>query len=157
MTPFFSTPERLAALSASAEKWPGTPFVHWGAVPGKDGGASCHCLAAAVLAGAGFSVPEPMPRARVTRARQHTGGLMLPWLRARGTLFAEIAPIAISSVQPGDLLIANLGDLSEHHCGVALPGEQLIHTLRQKGAHLTALGDPQTARTLVGIFRPLEP
>jgi cell wall-associated NlpC family hydrolase len=154
MTPFFSTPERLAALAAEAARWPGTPFVHFGAIPGRSGGASCHCLAHAVLTGAGFVIEDPLPRVRVTWARQHTGGLMLPWLRARGTLFEE-RPLEVGQIQPGDLLIANIGELSEHHCAVAVPGQQILHTLRREGAHLTALGDPVVRAITVGIFRPV--
>ena len=156
MNAFFSTSERVQALERSAAIWPGTPFCHHGAVPGKSGGASCHCLANAVLKGAGFDLAEELPRVRVTWGRQHTGGLMLPYFRARGIKFAEITPVSIDAILPGDVLVANIGELCEHHCGVALTGQKLIHTLRATGAHFTAFGDPFLKASLVAIFRPLE-
>jgi hypothetical protein len=160
-TPFFSTPARLAALTTEAERWIGTPFINYGAVCGKTGGASCHCLAQAILAGAGFFVDEQLPRVRVTWARHHTGGLMIPWLRARGTIFAEITPMKAESIWAGDLLVANLNELCENHSGVAVqrngvPGLSVVHTLRGQGAHYTGLGDTAFKSVLAAIFRPLD-
>lgn len=155
MTPFFSTSPRLEALAAEAARWPGTPFANFGAVAGPDGGASCHCLAGAVLSGSGFAV-EQLPRVRVTWGQQNNGGLMLPWLRARGSLFFEITPCEISALAPGDLLVANLGELCEHHIGLCVPGGSVLHTLRKGGARLTGIADPFLKSVLVAIFRPIE-
>ena len=156
ITPFFSWPANVTALAAEAAKWPGTPFAHYGAVAGPKGGASCHCLVGAILNGVGFKV-ETLPRVRVTWAKHHTGGLMLPWFRARGTSFAEIKPPFVASILPGDVIIAHLDGLCAHHCGLALPGEQIIHCLPKLGVHTTALGDPNLHTKIAGVFRPLEP
>lgn len=154
-TPFFSKPHELFVLGSAAAQWKGTPFAHYGAVPGEAGGVSCHCLAGAIYAAAGFDVGEPLPRFRVNRGRQHVRGVMLDWLRSRGTLFQEITPATVENVLPGDLLVANIDGPSAHHCGVALPGGVVIHALKVGGVQITSLQDPLLSTVIVGIFRPL--
>lgn len=166
-TPFFSTPARLEALRAEAGRWPGTPFINYGAIAGLRGGASCHCLAGGVLAGAGWSIGEELPRIPPNYASQTTDGVMLPWLRDRPAKLQEIAPATVEAILPGDVIVAKLG-LCEHHLGLALPagvvhpdGRTLgaglvLHTLRRIGAHVIAIGDPNFAANFVALFRPLE-
>jgi len=165
--PFFSTPERIEALRVEAGRWPGTPFINYGAVAGGAGGASCHCLAAAMLAGAGWRLGEALPRIPVNYASQTSDSVMLPWLRARPEKLQEIVPADLASILPGDLIVAKL-DLCEHHLGTALPagvvhpdgrvlGDGLVlHTLRRIGAHVIGIGDPFFTSNFVALFRPLD-
>ena len=155
MNAYFTTPERLQALATEAARWPGTPFVSYGAFPGPRGGASCHCLCGAVLAGAGWTVGEVLPRYKVNHAQHHAEGVMLPWLRARPEKFAEIAPASIELLLPGDLAISPLDGLCDHHMGVAIPGGRVLHTLRRRGAHTIERSDPALRAYLTAIFRPL--
>ncbi|HZV37012.1 MAG TPA: hypothetical protein VFB72_20720, partial [Verrucomicrobiae bacterium] len=52
MTPWFNTPERIAALQATAKAWDGTPFMPNACLRGH--GVSCQKLAAGIYVDAGF-------------------------------------------------------------------------------------------------------
>lgn len=160
MTPFFTTPERIAALRLAAERWTRTPFAPAGAVWGPRGGACCHRLAIAVEGEAGvpFSQAE-VPDAPLNRAAHHPGSLMADWLRAHGARFAEITastPEQLSElVQPGDILLIRHG-VGVHHAAVALDRGEVLQTLQGIGAHIAQPVDRRMRQRLWAVFRPLE-
>lgn len=170
MTPFFSTPDRIAALRAAAERWQGTPFAPGGrAACGPRGGASCHRLVIAVVSEAG--VPwsqEEVPDAPLNRAAHHHGSLMADWLRAHRDRFAEITlsdsqPSALGSqpsladlVQPGDVLLIRHG-IGVHHAAAALDRGEIIQTLQGIGAHIVQPVERKQRQRLWAVFRPIDP
>lgn len=157
--PFFSTEARLAALEAAGHAWIGTPFAHNGAVRGRLGGASCHGLVWGVLADAGWHAGEPMPLGQAGHARHSREEIMLPWLRSRRGLFAEISPSAApatSLLQAGDVTTHRLG-LCSHHVALVLPGDLLLEIWSRRPAGVRSLGDADATKRLTGIFRPLQP
>lgn len=153
--PFFSTPERRAALTAAVARWEGTPFAHNGTVPGIDGGVSCHGLVWGVLASAGWVLPEPLPIGRADHARHSREEIMLPWLRARPQLFQEITPAEVRSLQPGDVMTHRFL-MCSHHLTLATADGRMLEVWGGKRAGCRALGDADTTKRLTGIFRPLE-
>ncbi len=159
MTPFFSTPERVAALRTVAERWVKTPFAPGGtAVCGRRGGASCHRLVIAIEAEAG--VPwgqEEVADAPLNRAAHHHGSLMAEWLRSHGDRFAEISAAAgelADVVQPGDVLLIRHG-IGIHHAAAALDRGEIIQTLQGIGAHIVQPVERKQRQRLWAVFRPL--
>jgi|GEM_PF-1075179 hypothetical protein len=157
--PFFRTPERLAALEAAAQAWVGTPFAHNGCVRGPLGGACCHGLAWGVLADAGWAFGEAMPLGKASHARHHREEIILPWLRARcgsGGLLAEISPVEVAQLQPGDITTHRFG-LCTHHVALVVPGGFLLETWSRRSAGLRTLADATATKRMTAIFRPLDP
>ena len=153
-TAYFSTPERLAALTAAGQAWIGTPFAHNGIVCGPQGGVSCHGLVVGVLAEAGWSLGEAFPTGQAGHARHSRLEVMLPWLRARPEKFAEISPVAVGSLLPGDITTHRLG-LCSHHVALVLPGAWLLEVWSGRVAGVRSLVDADATKRLTGIFRPL--
>jgi cell wall-associated NlpC family hydrolase len=155
MTPFFSTPDRIAALRAAAQRWQGTPFAPAAAVCGPRGGACCHRLVIAGLAEAGFPINQAdVPDGVLNRATHHSGSQMADWLRDNPARFQEITPAALDGVQPGDLLLLRLG-IGAHHAALALDRREVLQTWQGIGAHIAQLADRRTAKRLLAVFRPL--
>lgn len=148
MTPYFSTPERLAALEAAAFAWLGTPYVHSGAVRGN--GASCHMLAAAVLRDAGYPMPPPPERGTI-RLRDYTA-TMRAWLDGQPERFALVG---LDSLAAGDILLCEIGI---GHIGLFLgdPGARALQVLRHTPTHTVCLNSPHERACVLAAYRPLE-
>jgi hypothetical protein len=155
MSDYFSAQfDRLLRLAICADAWLGTPYVVSGAVRGS--GASCHCLAAAVLSDAGWRFPPPPPRG-LTRLREYTAS-MRAWLDSLPEYFAPIPlthPLLPDTLQPGDVLLCELG------CGhIALylggPDAEALQVLRHTPAHVVSLHDPQVPAHILAAYRPQE-
>ena len=148
-TPYFSTPERLAALRTAADAWLDTPYVQSGAVCRN--GASCHRLAGAVLLDAGYPLPTVPERGRMLRTA--FAGAMQAWFAAHPEHFAPVH--AGEAPAPGDLLVANLGI---GHIGLCVggPGPQILQVLLSMPAHYVSWADPAVRATVISIYRPLE-
>lgn len=146
---WFRTPERITALEAAAAAWIGTPYCQSGAILGS--GASCHRLAGAVLADAGFPIP-PVPERGATLKRDYQSA-MIEWLGSCGAFL----PLALPFDRPeaGDVIVADLGI---GHIGLCLGGDgpQVLQVLRGQPVHVTTFGDPRLRGRLRAAFRPIE-
>lgn len=160
MKPFFSAPERIAALRTAAERWNLTPFAPGGKTHGPRGGACCHRLVIAVESEAGLPwSQDEVPDGVLNRAAHHAGSVMADWLRAHPDRFAEIlAPADLSLadlVQPGDVLLIRHG-VGVHHAAAALDRGEIIQTLQGIGAHIIRPVERRQRQRLWALFRPLE-
>jgi hypothetical protein len=157
-TPFFNTPERLAALDAAWPLWMGTPFAHLRRgvpVRGPRGGANCHALCWGVLTDAGWSMPIDLPLVSSNHAKHHTEEIMLEWFRAHPQIFLEITPAEVALLQPGDLIPQKYG-LVTHHLSLTVTRSLIIETFSGKQAGTRALADADATKRMQAIFRPLE-
>lgn len=156
--PFFSTPERCAALAEAARGWLGTPFAHNGRVRGPLGGACCHGLVWGVLADAGWQLPEAMPLGQAGHARHSSAEIVRPWLDARcgpsGALLRAEA-VAVEWLRPGDITTHRLG-LCTHHVALVVPGGYQLETWSRRCAALRPLADPDATKRMTAAYRPLE-
>ena len=143
------TAERVAALESAAAAWLGTSYCQSGAICGS--GASCHRLAGAVLAVAGFPIPA-VPERGVTLKRDYQA-TMIEWLSTCGAF----VPLAMPCDRPevGDVLVADLGI---GHIGLCLGGDgpQVLQVLRGQPVHVTTFADPRLRGRLRAVFRPIE-
>ncbi len=145
MTPtWFNTPERIAALESAASSWVGTPFAPNSSAKGK--GVSCHTLAGALYAEAGFGQVE-VPDVPIAHARFSTTSFVIAFFAARAD-FVEVRDIL-----PGDVLGFRIGR-SVHHIGVALPGGRFSHAIDGIGATLASIDDATWLHRLEHIWRP---
>ena len=146
---WFRTAERVGALEAAAAAWIGTPNCQSGA--GRGSGASCHRLAGAVLAEAGFPIPS-VPERGMTLKRDYQAR-MIEWLATCGAF----VPLALPFDRPevGDVLVADLG---VGHIGLCLGGDgpQVLQVLRGQPVHITTFADPRLLGQLRAAFRPIE-
>lgn len=146
---WFRTAERVTALESAAEAWLGTPYCQSGAVRGS--GASCHRLAGAVLADAGFPIPA-VPERGVTLKRDYQA-TMIEWLATCGAFVSLALPF--DRLGAGDVLVADLGI---GHIGLCLGGDgpQVLQVLRGQPVHVTTFADPRLRGRLRAAFRPIE-
>lgn len=145
---WFRTAERHAALESAASAWMGTRYCQSGAVRGS--GASCHRLAGAVLADAGFPIP-PVPERGATLKRDYLA-TMLEWLSTCGAF----APLDLSlAPEAGDILVADLGI---GHIGLCLggPGPRILQVLRNQPVHVVPYATPALQSRIRAAFRPIE-
>ena len=155
MKPFFNTPERIAALAASAEAWLGTPWCANSAARGPRGGVACHNLPRAIYLESGFLsesfpalVGDPNP-SRFSRV-----SAMETWLDARPE-FARLTGFELAQLQPGDLIGLSIGNCV-NHLGVVLPGGDFIHVLMRKNTDLDQYATPPWSQRLTAVWRPVE-
>jgi len=155
-TPFFSTPERLAALRAAADAWDGTPWAAGSCVKGERGGVCCHRLVMAVIAEAGFPITQTeIPNGTLNRATHFAGSVIADGLRNMPDRFEEIAPAEWSALRAGDLFTIRLG-LGSHHIAVMADHETVCHSWQGVGAHLERIADPKLQKRVTHIFRPIQ-
>lgn len=146
---WFRTAERVAALEAAAAVWLGTPYCQSGAI--RNSGASCHRLAGAVLADAGFPIPA-VPERGATLKRDYQSA-MIEWLATCGAFVPLV--LAFDRPEVGDVLVADLGI---GHIGLCLGGDgpQVLQVLRGQPVHVTTFADPRLRGRLRAAFRPIE-
>lgn len=152
MTPFFSTPDRIAALRAAATEWLGTPFMPNAAVKGV--GVSCQKLVGAVYQQAGCIAADfEIPEGPMDWSHAHTDSLVTAFLTLQPN-FAEVTPLQPS---PGDLLGFRIGGCI-NHCGVLLTSAgHFLHCLRDsQGVRLSNVNDATYRQRLEKVWRPLE-
>lgn len=160
MQTWFNTPDRIAALEASAKSWVGTPFVANSRIKGLRGGVSCQMLAEQLYIEAGFPVPFAVPSAPMRWSETHRDSLIERFLDSQTQLFQalELSPPSSvirlpSSVAPGDIVGFRIGGCV-HHIGVALEGGRFIHAMRGIGTQIYNLNDPTYAQRISKIWRP---
>lgn len=158
---WFNNAERCSLLLQAAKLWERTPFFPNSCAPGPDGGVDCVHLANAV-----FSLCACIPRQAIPPqfmdAGQHTDRSPLleafetwPDLVARFRRLPDCSP---ANILPGDALCFRAGRVP-HHCGVMLPGADVLHVRAPEGVQRTPLRAVIRGRRILGlleaVFRPL--
>ena len=152
--PFFSSPERKAALLAAAKEWEGTPFAPASAIKGERGGVCCHRLVIGVLIDAGFPITQDeCPGGTMNRATHHEGSVMADWIRLHPGRFADMPEG--TPRQAGDILTIRLG-IGSNHLAIMADDEQIIHSWQGVGAHMSRVVEPKFLKRITNHFRPLE-
>lgn len=141
--------EQLAALTAAAAAWEGTPWCPGGSLRGA--GVCCHHLVAGVLRDAGWLPSEvQIPEGPTGWARAQSESIMETFLDG-SPLFSSIP---LEEAGPGDILGCRLGRCV-HHLALVLPAGRVIHAYQGHGA-VIAPGLPQTwAARVVRAWRVL--
>lgn len=150
LIPYFRTPERLALLQEAALAWKDTPYVTSGAVRGK--GASCHRLAGAILADAGFPLPA-VPERGMTRKCEYFDA-MVAYMLENCQRFAPVA-LKREALMPGDVLLCKVGI---GHTALFLGGVSMdaMQVLRNASAHRVSLRNASEWSFVRSAWRPVE-
>lgn len=157
MTPFFSTPERVAALRTEAQSWLWTPFRQGCCVKGKGGGVDCVGFVLACFEAAGVVRPGEITIPPYDIDHAQTGETFplvewfkAEWVRKRVTMMDRADP-----KQDGDLCFVKYAK-GVHHLGLWLDG-MVWHTMRRQ--FVMAIR-PENIERLRGEiqapFRPIE-
>ncbi len=153
MTPFFSTPERIAAVDAAAAAWVGTPFAPNSSARGPHGGVCCHFLAAAVLCDAGFPIDFSVPTGPMRWGAVQSSSIIEPHMDG---LVDRFFPVSWQEEpQPGDVLGFRINSCI-HHLGVALTGRRMVHVLRNARTVILPIESPAFKTRLARIWRPAQ-
>jgi cell wall-associated NlpC family hydrolase len=147
MTPYFSTPERLAALRAHAEQWLGTPFAAHAMVRGA--GVDCVHLGAALYMACGVFTEFSPPNYSLDAGAHQADSQVVGWLDSHPCFLRFPVPL------PGDCLCFRFGK-SEHHIGVLVDGAKFIHALPRRSVMFGSLRESYYAHRLAAIYRPME-
>lgn len=153
MTPYYNTPERIAALHAEALTWLGTPFRTNGRAKGK--AVDCHNLCYAIQRHTGAWPEFEVPRGKSGIAGQLQVRRMSNFLETRpeSVLVKDRQPL------PGDIVTGNTVG-GEYHMGLYLGtvnGQP--HTVimaSPRGVTLSTLADPTLRHKIVAVWRPIE-
>jgi cell wall-associated NlpC family hydrolase len=154
MQTWFNTPERIAALEASAKSWIGTPFVANSRVKGSRGGVSCQMLAEQLYIEAGFPVPFQAPYGPMRWSETHRDSIIEQFLDEQTDIFQALSSdlCPLTSVAPGDIVGFKIGGCC-HHIGVALERGRFIHAMRGIGTQIYNLNDPTYEKRISRIWR----
>jgi len=157
MKPWFDSEERLAALSAAARKWEGTPFFPHGKHAGPRGGVSCESLASCVYIDCGL-LPKwfVIPRGPLDWCNAQKRSLIEGWMDRIATNYFAAVPAGEPPVA-GDLVGFKMGGCV-HHLGVMLaePEGYFMHCLKGQGTILSLLHDATWLKRLGRVWRPIE-
>lgn len=157
MTPFFNTPERIAALVAAADALEGTPFAPGGCIAGPRGGMCCHRSVIWVLEHAGFPVHQwQIADGPMTRGTHHVGSAMAAWLDTQSDRFMPLQMESWESLQAGDVLIIRNG-VGSHHAALLLAQGRVLQSFQQIGVHIVTGVYEQRRRLITHVYRPISP
>jgi cell wall-associated NlpC family hydrolase len=147
---YFNSQERIAALEIEGRSWVGTPFVENSAAKGRDGGVSCHFLAAAIYRETG-ALPKDFvaPRGTARGLKRGPALAMIDFVDA--SLGDRFDPVE-SGPQAGDMIVI-AEDERAKHVGVVLTGRRFVHVLRHVGVRISTMDD-STYSDVVAIRRP---
>ena len=159
---WFDSDEKIALLEADALSWVRTPFIENCAVKGRNGGVSCHTLAAAIYRAVGF-LPSDFtpPRGYVHKLTKSAPEAILDFVDADPSvagLFSRVEDLKVPL--PGDLIALKHGGESESadvlkHLGIVLPQRRFVHVLRVIGVRISSLDDVTYAEHIAALRRPL--
>lgn len=159
MTPFFQTPEQLAALYAEAQSWEGTPFFAHSCAKGPTGGVDCVNLVQEILATQGAIERQTFPVYPMDWADHQAESIVLGTF-ANSPHFAErFTPLPFPGTDPlpGDVLCFFLGRCV-HHIGIMIDARHFIHAMQPTGAAImpldVAFGSRRVIGKIVRIYRP---
>jgi hypothetical protein len=159
MTPFYSTPERKAALSTQARLWIGTPFRAGSAVLGRFGGVDCVGLAHEIHVATGACKPHAIERNILDWHLHHVESPIIAFFRqeeVRGRLrhvHREDPPMH------GDIVVIRVGANEGYHVGTFLDdqlGRHLLHVPIGLTVQRWSIGVPPLAGHIASIWRILE-
>lgn len=170
---YYDSPERIAALQVAAAALAGTPFFPNSEAPGPRGGIDCVHLLHWLYRESGAVDQVEIPRQTMDWGQHAERSLLIeafdtwPHLRERFTCVWRRAPETfgdaafsppVEAILPGDALCFLAGKVP-HHGGAALPGGDVIHTLKSPGAHIMQLKAVVRGWRVLGflaaIYRPL--
>jgi cell wall-associated NlpC family hydrolase len=160
MTPYFETPERIAALDAEARTWIGTPFFAHSCAKGRDGGVDCVHLVQDILTTCGAMERQVLPSFPMDWADHRSESVVLG-VFTNDSYFAEhfvALPFPATQAEPGDILCFRMG-ACVHHIGLMLLGGHFIHALKPEGATIlpldVALAGQKVLGKIVRLYRPV--
>jgi hypothetical protein len=150
---WYNSPGRIAALTAAAARWVGTPFRENSAVCGKGGGVSCHNLAAVLYFETGCMSCFDVPRGRVRDfLHKGAGDAIIGYLDAHLEGRFQAVPVTEPTL-PGDMVVMREGKTAKH-VGVVIAGGAFVHVLLFRGVMISRLDD-STYQPLAAIRRPM--
>ncbi|MBI3878965.1 MAG: hypothetical protein HY301_02745 [Verrucomicrobia bacterium] len=171
MTPYFNTPEKLAALAVEQSSWAGTPWHRNAALKGV--GADCVQWIGAGLVNVGHLPHFTPPRYNVDGGHHESDSALVTWLAQQGKFFARVDlaeasvggcvncgaapnPPRLYQCEPGDVLCFCLhtGRI-EWHAGWFRGEGKVLHTLEGHSIVEQSLGDSTYNRRLKAVFRPV--
>lgn len=145
-------PPPVAALTAAAERWQGTPFCPNSCVRGA--GVCCHQLIGALYRESGWLPDLPaLPPGEPNWARAGHTSPILDWLRGPGTHWFRECPPG-QPLLPGDLLLVRFGPVP-HHLALMLPEGRAVHVSPAHGVQILPVLPRRFAAAIAHIFRPL--
>lgn len=144
MKTYFSTPERIAALSAEARSWLGTPFAAHAMVKG--GGADCVSLVAGIFLGIGA-----LKSAELGNYALDDGARLTAWFDARPE-FSRLGPG--ETKQAGDVLEMNYGAF--RHAALMLSEAEFIHVLPQRRVIVSNRAESFYFKHILTFYRLME-
>lgn len=152
-TPFYGSPETVAALVAEAQRWIGTPFRYGSCVRGAGGGVDCTHLCYAVHLACGAFAPFEVPSAPLNWHQHHDESIMLDFLRAPEAAGRLKHIDRDDPTMTGDLAVVRVSR-TEHHMGTVLrleSGAFLLHVPLNHPVQLSPLADP--AMRITSLWR----
>lgn len=158
MTPYYSTPERIARLDSQVRVWLGTPFRAGSAVPGPQGGVDCVGLTAAIHTGAGACMPQQIMRRPLDWHLHHEFSVIVDFFRQPEISRRLRRVESYVGYQHGDLMTVRVG-LCEHHLGTFLDdalGKHLLHVPIGGTVQRWSIGAPGLNGRIASAWRILE-
>lgn len=158
MTPFYSTPERIAALDAQVRLWMGTPFRAGSAVAGPLGGVDCVGLQAAIHTATGATQAIELPRKPLDWHLHHDNSAILDFFHAPEIRQKLQRIESYDAYLHGDLMAVRTG-LCEHHLGTWLNdsrGQHLLHIPINGTVQRWSIGAVPLAGKIAVVWRIIE-
>ncbi len=160
MTPFFNTPDRIAALDREAKTWLGTPFFAHSCAKGPDGGVDCVHLVQDILTACGAMERQVLPSFPMDWGDHRSESAVLGVFTG-DRYFVEhfvALPFPETPAEPGDILCFKTG-ACVHHIGLTLSGGHFIHALKPEGATVLPLDVAFAGQKILGkivrLYRPV--
>lgn len=154
MKPYFGSPQRRAALVATASHWFGTPFHPHAAI--QRGGVDCVWLAARIYIECGAIAEFNPPPYTMDGGSHNELSQVLAWLNQSNRFLQVLESGVKLKLEAGDLLCFRMGRV-EHHVGVVLTESTFIHSVRVHGVTESHLNDSTWHKRLAAVYRPIEP
>ncbi len=150
MNPFFKDARKLEALEKEALEWRDTPFAAHAAV--KHAGVDCVHLVGAILQNVSALKKIDWPHYALDSGVHSKKSALLTWLDACPNFQRFSDP---KNIQPGDVVCFNLG-LSEHHIGLMLDAQRVIHVLPKRRVIVSSLKESYYSRRITALYRVVE-
>ncbi len=152
--PYFSTPERIAALRAEVGRWIGTPFAAHANICGA--GVDCVQFAAAVFLKLGIIKSFEPGRYTLDGGLHSKTSALVTWFETSVDFMAIDPATAVA----GDILCFASTKYARpaiaHHAAISLGNRGFAHAMPRYGVQYRSLSDPVWTRLLTCAFRPVE-
>ena len=151
MTPYFSTPFRVAKLQTEARRWLTTPFMAHHMIAGV--GADCVGLAAGIYNAVGVKAPTDWPAYSVGSGAYLDASKVVDVVD-KSRAFKSVEPVELDSLLPGDLMGFKIGKAVIHHVGIFLGDGLFVHCVKPSGVTRERIMELAWKRRLEKIWRP---